>query len=201
MTHFAPISMSAATLARMAKIAALPVAALFLTGAGSATYVLDAANSSIAAKVPFLGLGSKTATFPKISGAVKFVPDRPSAATVNVTINTRAITAPDKTTLNRLKSEKFFWVQKYPTAKFKGSNLIMTSARSGKVNGTLTARGVTRKETLFVTFDKVPKSSLGKPINVTGKMTINRRNYGMKSFGLIVGKNVNISLKARMVPR
>jgi hypothetical protein len=31
-------------------------------------------------------------------------------------------------------------------------------------------------------------------------MKINRRHYGMTSFGVIVGKTVTINLKARMVP-
>lgn len=193
MTHFVPL--------RFARLAVLPLAAGLLVSNSSTTYTLDTSRSSIDAKVPFLGLGSKTATFSSLNGNVTFVPNRPANAKVNVTINTRVIKAPDKTTLDRLKGEKFFWVDKYPTAKFVGTGLTMTDARNGKVAGTLTARGVTRNETLYVTFDTVPTQSMGKPINLTGRMTINRRNYGMTSYNLVVGKNVTISLKARMVPR
>ncbi len=193
MSHFTPL--------RLTKLTVLPLAAGLLVSNSSTTYTLDTGRSSIDAKVPFLGFGSKTATFSSLNGNVTFVPNRPRDARVNVTINTRVIKAPDKTTLNRLKGEKFFWVDKYPTAKFVGSNLVMTDARNGKVSGKLTARGITRTETLYVTFDKDPKKSMGNPINLSGRMTINRRNYGMKSYNLVVGKNVTISLKARMVPR
>lgn len=184
-----------------AKIIALPIAAALLIGNAPQTYTLDTKASSIAAKVPFLGIGSRTATFNTLTGSVAFVPNKPSAAKVNVTIHTRDIKAPDSLTLKRLKSDKFFWVDKYPKATFKGSNLTMTGARKGKISGTLTARGVTRAETLFVTFDRPPTQAAGKAINLTGSMKINRRNYGMTSFGLIVGKTVTINLKARMVPR
>ncbi len=183
------------------KIVAVPMLAALLLGNASQTYTLDTKASSIAAKVPFLGIGSRTATFNTISGAVTFVPDSPRDAKVDVTINTQDIKAPDSVTLKRLRSEKFFWVDKYPTARFRGSNLVMTSGRTGKITGTLTARGVTRDETLFVTFDQPPASNAGKAINLTGTMKINRRNYGMTSFGLIVGKTVTISLKAKMIPR
>ncbi len=182
------------------KLAFAPVAAFALMGAAPQSYTLDTKASSIAAKVPFLGLGSRTATFNTITGSVKFVPDEPSAARVNVTIHTRDIKAPDSLTLKRLKSEKFFWVEKYPTARFVGSNLTMTSARQGKISGKLTARGVTRPETLYVTFGQAPSSAMGKPIGLTGSMKINRKNYGMNSFNLVVGKTVTINLKARMVP-
>jgi polyisoprenoid-binding protein YceI len=183
-----------------ARALALPLMAFALTGAAPQSYTLDTKASSISAKVPFLGIGSRTATFNTITGAVKFAPNRPSAARVNVTINTRDIKAPDSLTLKRLKSEKFFWVDKYPTAKFVGSNLTMTSATKGRISGKLTARGVTRPETLFVSFDRAPASAMGKPIGLTGQMKINRRHYGMTSFGVIVGKTVTINLKARMVP-
>ncbi|MEO9462321.1 MAG: YceI family protein [Marinomonas sp.] len=185
----------------LSKMIALPIAAALLMGNAPQTYTLDTKASSVAAKVPFLGIGSRTATFNTLTGSVAFVPDKPSAAKVNVTIHTRDIKAPDSLTLKRLKSEKFFWVDKYPKATFKGSNLTMTSARKGRISGTLTARGVTRAETLFVTFDRPPTQAAGKAINLTGTMKINRRNYGMTSFALVVGKTVTINLKARMVPR
>ena len=183
------------------KIATVPLFAVLLLGNAPQTYTLDTSVSSIAAKVPFLGIGSRTATFNTITGDVTFVPDRPNAAKVNVTINTQDITAPDSVTLKRLRSEKFFWVDKYSTARFIGTNLVMTSARVGKISGKLTARGVTRDETLFVTFDQDPTKAVGKAIGLTGTMKINRRNYGMTSYSLVVGKTVTISLKAKMIPR
>lgn len=182
------------------RAAGLSIAAFMLLGNSSQIYTLDKKASSIQAKVPFLGVGSRTATFNTITGSVVFAPNKPSAARVNVTIHTQDIEAPDSVTLKRLKSEKFFWVDKYTTARFVGSNLTMTSPFKGKISGKLTARGVTRAETLSVTFDRAPASAAGKSINLTGTMVINRKNYGMNSFNLVVGKNVTINLKARLVP-
>ncbi len=182
----------------------IPLLAFFALANSSAplNYVLDASASSVSAKVPFFGLSSKTAKFPRMEGRVTIVPDRPQAAVVDVTFDAASIEAPDKVTLNRLRGEKFFWVEKYPTIRFVGRELNMTSATKGVVKGRLTARGVTRDETLNVTFDTPPQSApAGQAINLTGAMTIDRRNYGMKSYQLIVGKKVKISLRARMLPR
>ena len=41
----------------------------------------------------------------------------------------------------------------------------------------------------------------GKPVSFTGTTTIDRREFGMKSYQLIVGNKVDITLRARMVPR
>ena len=164
-------------------------------------YTLDASASNVSAKVPFFGLASKTAKFPRMQGAVTIVPGAPEKAVIDVTFDATAIEAPDAVTLARLRGERFFWVDKYPTIRFMGRALTLSSATRGTVSGELTARGVTRPATLAVTFDADPVAQAGKPVSFTGTTTIDRREFGMKSYQLIVGNKVDITLKARMVPR
>jgi polyisoprenoid-binding protein YceI len=181
--------------------AALALAVMLGGAAAPQVYTLDPSDSSASAKVAFLGLGSKTAGFPKVSGTVRFDETTPEAVRLNLKIDARALTAGDSVTLNRLKGEKFFWVKKYPEVTFAGTKLEMTSPTKGKVTGQLTARGVSHQETFTVSFDKPPLTSVGEAINVTGSTTIDRREYGMKSYSLIVGKNVDIMMNARLAPR
>jgi polyisoprenoid-binding protein YceI len=78
----------------------------------------------------------------------------------------------------------------------------MTSATEGSMTGRLTARGVTRDQTLEVKFDRNPLTAdANAPVNFTAKAKIDRRNYGMRSFQLIVGNKVNITFDARIVPQ
>jgi polyisoprenoid-binding protein YceI len=178
----------------------LAVLALANVGAPQ-RYVLDASASDVSAKVPFLGLSSKTARFPRMQGAVTIVPGAPERAVIDVTFDATAIEAPDSVTLARLRGEKFFWVEKYPTVRFVGRSLKMASATRGTVAGDLTARGITKPQTLTVTFDADPLEQVGQPVSFTGTTTIDRRQYGMKSYQLVVGNKVDITLKARMIPR
>lgn len=184
-----------------ATFAVLAPLALLANSSAPVNYRLDSGASSVTAKVAFFGLGSKTATFPKMSGAVTIVPDRPQQASIDVTFDAGALTASDKDTTTRLRGEKFFWVAKYPNVRFVGRSLKLTSKTSGTVTGQLTARGITRAQTLKVTFDSDPASASGKPVSFTGTTRIDRRQYGMKSYQLIVGNQVDIRLRARMVPR
>ncbi|MEL6737789.1 MAG: YceI family protein [Pseudomonadota bacterium] len=164
-------------------------------------YTIDVAASDVSAKVPFFGLSSKTARFPKMAGAVTIVPGKPEAARIDVTFDATALEAPDSVTLSRLKGEKFFWVEKYPQVRFVGETLELTSATKGTVTGQLTARGVTQPATLKVEFDKNPLTApRDQAISFTGKTTIDRREYGMKSYQLIVGNKVKITLRAKMLP-
>lgn len=182
----------------------LPIFAALLAANASAPvqYRLDQSNSLLSAKVPFFGLSSKTATFPKMNGTATIIGNDPSRAEIDVTFDATALTAPDSVTLGRLKGEKFFWVEQHPRIRFKGRGLTMTSATKGTITGQLTARGVTRNQSLNVKFDRDPlKAGANTPIAFTANATIDRRNYGMKSFQLIVGNKVDITFDARIVPR
>lgn len=186
------------------RLVALPLAALFTLANTVGTpqrYTLDATASNVSAKVPFFGLSSKTARFPKMQGAVTIVPGAPERAVIDVTFDATALEAPDEVTLARLRGDKFFWVAKYPSVRFVGRSLKMASATRGTVVGELTARGVTKPQTLTVTFNADPLAQVGKSVSFTGTTTIDRRQYGMKSYQLIVGNKVDITLQARMVPR
>lgn len=186
------------------RLVLLPLLALFALGNSAAplTYTLDASASSVSAKVPFFGLSSKTAKFPKMSGKVTIVPGQPERAVIDVTFDATALQAPDSVTLERLRGEKFFWVEKYPSVRFVGKSLTMKSATKGTVSGQLTARGVTQPQVLEVTFDTDPLNApRGKAVSFTGTTKIDRRKYGMKSYQLIVGNKVDIKLRARMLPR
>ncbi|UAB77890.1 YceI family protein [Erythrobacter sp. SCSIO 43205] len=181
----------------------LPLFAVLLAANASApvNYRLDEANSLLSAKVPFFGIASKTATFPKMRGTATIVGNNPSRAAIDVTFDATALTAPDDTTLGRLKGEKFFWVERHPSIRFKGRGLTMTSATKGTITGQLTARGVTRNQSLNVSFDRDPlKAGPGEPIAFTANAEIDRRNFGMKSYQLIVGNTVEITFDARIVP-
>jgi polyisoprenoid-binding protein YceI len=189
------------SLFRLVFVPLLALLALANTLGAPQRYTLDASASNVSAQVPFFGLASKTARFPRMQGAVTIVPGAPEKAVIDVTFDATAIEAPDSVTLARLRGEKFFWVEKYPDIRFVGRSLKLTSATRGTVAGELTARGITRPATLLVAFDVDPIAQAGKPVSFTGTTTIDRREFGMKSYQLIVGNKVDITLKARMVPR
>jgi len=164
-------------------------------------YVLDAAKSDISAKVSFFLVTSKTAHFPSATGEITLAPDWPDAVQLDVTLDARALTAPDEVTLKRLKGDKFFDVARYPSVRFSGHHLQMTGARTAKLSGDLTARGITRPVTLDVTFAEPPLQAKGdRPLNLSAKVDINRDDFGMTAYHLIVGKTVTISIDATMVP-
>lgn len=179
------------------------VATLLLGAAPPATldYRVDPAASDVAAKVSFLGIGSRTANFPAVSGAVSLSPSAMDQINLAVRIDARQLKASDQLTTDRLKSKNFFDVANHPTVSFAGKALTMTGPTTGQVKGDLTARGETRPVMLAVTFSAPPARANGSDaIGLTGSTTINRRDFGMTAYSLIVGKQVTITIRTRLVP-
>lgn len=172
------------------------------SAAGPLQFTLDPALSKVAARVGFLGLASKTARFPKVSGKIVLTPRRLDTIQLNVDLDASALEAGDAVTLARLKGPDFFDVTRHPTVRFIGRDMVMTGPVTARISGDLTAKGITRPVVLAVSFRKPPASATGRdPIQLTAQARIDRTEYGMKAYRFIVAKTVTITINAQMVPR
>lgn len=181
----------------------LLIGAAFLIGASPAqlSYTIEPAQSEVKAKVRFMALSKKTVTFPKLKGDVKISPGDLSQITLDVEIDASAVQATDAFILDALKGDKFFDVENYPSMRFIGNSLSMSSATKGEVAGQLTARGVTLPQKLMLEFSKPPASANGQDsFIVKGRIKMDRRDYGMTSYALIVGNTVDIRITAQLIP-
>lgn len=173
-----------------------PAAAL----AGDLRYVIDRSASRVDAKVPFLGIASKTAHFPDMSGTFNLSFANLEALDMVVDIDARTLTTGDSQA-KTLKGKNFFDVANHPTVRFVGRHLKMTGDKTAEVEGDITARGITRPIKLNVTFSVPPFSTGGtQPISIVGTGVIDRRQFGMTAFPWIIGAMVNVTIRARMVP-
>ena len=164
-------------------------------------YRLDAPGSQVSARVAYFGVGHKTVRFPVMRGALRLVPERTEAIDLDVELDARALDAGGKTDSDYLKGKAFFFFFNHPVVRFSGNRMTMTGETTARVDGRITARGVTRPAVLTVTFAQPPARASGRdPIALTATTAINRRDFGMTSYGLIVGKTVKITIRARLVP-
>lgn len=183
----------------MSKLVLSALVTLLMISAPS--YRLDPGASDVSAKVSFLGLASKKAKFPALQGSITLDPADRSKVDLRVELDARKLQAPDGVTLKRLKGEKFFWVERYPMVSFRGTTMALKDERRGRIDGTITARGVTRPVSLEVLFDRpVSQFDDGKPVRIDAETEIDRTDFGMRSYRSIVGKTVTIRISARMLP-
>lgn len=164
-------------------------------------YRIDAQHSDVHARVGFFGIASKTARFPRISGGIELDPAHLESVKLDVTLDATALEAGDAVTLKRLKGADFFDVDHHPQVRFVGRSMTMTGPVTAVVSGDLTAKGVTRPTTLTVSFTQPPAEATGREaIRLSGRARIDRTQFGMTAYRLIVAKSVTISIDTQMVP-
>lgn len=187
-------------------ISALASAAATLVLLGNAPpqklrYRIDAPHSEVHARVGFFGIASKTARFPAITGGIELDPAHLDNVKLDVTLDATALQAGDSVTLKRLKGPDFFDVEQHPQVRFIGRSMAMTGPVTAVVSGELTAKGVTRQTTLNVSFAAPPAKATGREaIRLSGRTRIDRTDFGMNAYRLIVSKSVTITINAQMVP-
>lgn len=164
-------------------------------------YAVDPASSA-RARVSFFGVTSKEAGFPAVSGSVAIDPGDPGRIAINVTLDAAALTAGDGLTRDRLKGPSFFDVARTREVRFVGGQMRLSDPRHASVDGILTARGVSRPVTLDVTFSQpVGQSGAQSPLHLTGRTTIDRTDFGMTGYRLIVGRKVTVELDILLRPQ
>ena len=186
---------------RWMAIAAALLAAAPLRASEPARYAIKGDSCAISARVSVMGLDSRTARFPRATGALAIEPTRPDAIMLDVTIDAAALTANDADTVERLKGASFFDVARHPAIRFASRAMRMTGPLTADIAGELTVRGVTRPQTLRVNFSRPPaRPAAGGALRLSGAMEIDRRDYGMTDYALIVGNHVTITIAAELLP-
>ena len=163
------------------------------------TLVSDQSNAD--ARVPFMGIAKARVSFPDMSGELSMWPDRPDAFEFHVKVDAKTIRASNQMMTRIIKGRQFFDVQNHPLITFNGTGFKLTSDTTAAVTGDMTARGMTRPVEMTVTFASPPAENDGhSPIDFTASTQINRREFGMNAYPVIVGNIVKILIKAQMRP-
>ena len=164
-------------------------------------YRIDVQHSDVHARVGFFGIASKTARFPAITGGIELDPAHLESVKLDVMLDATALEAGDQVTLKRLKGPDFFDVEHHPQVRFVGRSMTMSGPVTAVVSGDLTVRGVTRPTILNVSFTAPPAKAIGREaIRLSGRAKIDRTEFGMTAYRLIVAKSVTISIDTQMVP-
>ena len=121
---------------------------------------------------------------------------------VEAVIKVASITTDNADRDKHLKSDDFFAAEKYPELTFVSKSIKAAGKNSYKIIGDLTMRGVTKSVTLDTKFNGQIKDPWGNTKSGwVATTTVNRFDYGLQwnkaleAGGLVVGKDVDISLK------
>lgn len=162
-----------------------------LASAEPRTYTFDRAHSEVGFNVRHF-FNKTHGKFTDYTGTIVFDPDNLTASSTEVTIRDTSISTGNERRDNHLRTEDFFWTEKYPNITFKSTKVIPgKTTKEFKVEGNLTIRDVTKPVVLDVEFLgmgplAIGGNDLGMQAGFDAKTKVNR-----KDFGILWNKNVD----------
>lgn len=132
-------------------------------------------SSQIAFTVAQLAGNGFAGSFPKFSGSFDLDPNNLSRSSVSLTLKPAAVQASQQRVTDFLKSSAVFDAANYPSITFRSTRVVQTGANTARIEGVLTARGKSRKETFVASLAAHNGTSVA--FNVTGDIL--RSPYGM----------------------
>jgi polyisoprenoid-binding protein YceI len=165
------------------------------------TYSVEPAHTRLLFAVSHMGFTTWYGEFTHVSGTLTLNPKALSASTLDITIPANTISTSNSKLDGELNSPTWLDTTKYPTITFKSTKIIRTGHDTAKVTGNLTFHGVTKPETLDVTFNAAGVNFLSKQytagFNATG--TIKRSDFGESTYVPIIGDDVSLIISAGFV--
>jgi polyisoprenoid-binding protein YceI len=171
-----------------------PARAVDLAKVEGGHYALDKRHSRIVFSINHLGFSTYYGFFSDIAGTLDLDPIVPAKSAVAVTIKIAGIVTMDRELDEKLMSDAFFDVAKFPTATFKSTAIEVTGDGRGKLTGDFTLHGVTKPVTLDVTFNSAgtPPMTQLYVVGFDAVGSLKRSDFGIKNFVPFLGDEVKL---------
>ncbi len=182
---------------------------LLLVGLGQAReWKLDPAHSSVTFTVKHMVITKVVGKFDQFEVTLTANKDDFTDARITATIPVNSINTANKTRDDHLRSADFFDAAKYPTITFVSKKIEKVGDNQYRIAGDLTIHGITRPVVLDATLGGIIQDFRGNTrAGWEATTTINRFDYGLQwnktleSGGLVVGKEIKITIQAEFVAR
>ena len=162
------------------------------------TFAADPGHTKITWSISHFGFSTYVGQFSQVAATLKLDPKALGAASLEATIQTASVGTFNPTLDTHLKAPDFLDVAKFPTATFKTTSVKTTGERTADVTGDLTLHGVTKPVVIQATFNRSGANPADKTyrLGFSGKTTIKRTEFGIKSYAPVLGDEVTLQIDA-----
>ena len=179
---------------------------LSLTLSAQTKWNVDPTHSKVNFSVSHLVISEVDGTFKSFNGSINTNNDDFSDASISFEIDVNSINTDNQKRDGHLKSEDFFYTEKYPKMTFHSTSFRKIKGNKYRLKGNLTMRGVTKPITLDVKFGGIANDGYGNTkAGFIIKGVINRIDFGVawnaktEHGGWTVGEEVELVIKLEMV--
>jgi polyisoprenoid-binding protein YceI len=173
--------------------------------AGPTTFDIDKVHSLASFEIRHL-VSNVRGQFDDMAGTIVLDPDHPETGSVKLTIQAASINTRVEDRDKHLRSEDFFYVEKYPELTFESTKIEPAGKGQYAVTGNLTMRGVTKQITLPVSYLGQAKDPWGNlRAGFETAITLDRKDYGINwnkaldQGGFLLGDDVKVEVSIEAV--
>jgi polyisoprenoid-binding protein YceI len=186
----------------------LPAAALAQTAPDkdpadvkAGTYQVERTHTRVLFAVSHMGFTTWYGNFTGVTGTMTLDPKDLAATKFDIVIPANSVTTTNAKLDGELNSPQWFDTAKYPTIEFKSEKVVRTGHDTALVTGELTFHGVTKPETLKVTFNAAGTNPMTKQytagFNATG--VLKRSDFNQSTYVPLIGDDVTLTISAAFV--
>ena len=167
----------------------------------SGTYQVEPSHTRVLFAVSHMGFTTWYGNFTNASGSLTLDPAKLVDASFDITIPANTVSTTNTKLDGELNSPEWFDTAKYPTIEFKSEKMVRTGKDTALVTGELTFHGVTKPETLKVSFNASGINPISKQytvgFNATGELK--RSDFNQKTYVPLIGDDVTLTISAAFV--
>lgn len=166
-------------------------------------WVLDPTHSEINFKVKHMMISNVSGSFTDMNAEMTSNDDQFNDAQIKFSAKIDSISTNNAQRDEHLKSAEFFNAEAYPELSFETTNY---NASTGKLEGNLTLRGVTKPVTLDASFEGLNKDPWGNEkagFSISGKISRSdfdlTWNAALETGGVLVSEEVKLNCEVQFV--
>jgi polyisoprenoid-binding protein YceI len=167
----------------------------------SGAYQVEPSHTRILFAVSHMGFTTWYGEFTNATGTLTLDTKNLPASSFDITVPANTVSTTNTELDGKLNSPDWFDTAKYPTIEFKSEKILRTGHDTALVTGELTFHGVTKPETLKVTFNAGGVNPLSKQytvgFNATG--TLKRSDFNQSTYVPLIGDDVTLTISAAFV--
>ena len=170
------------------------------------TYTLDPSHTRIGFVARHAMVTKVRGSFNEFEGTATVDGDNPANSGVRVTIQAASIDTRNAQRDEHLRSNDFLALAEYPEITFVSTDIHQVDDATFEVTGDLTIKGVTNQITVPFEFEGAATDPFGNQrIGLDGKVTINRKDYGitwnaaLETGGVLVGEKIVLEFEVSAI--
>ncbi len=164
-------------------------------------------ESKVMFTLKHLGIVTMQGEFKEFKGEFDFDPASVESSTVSLVIKTNTLRSNSKKRDEELRSQSFFWPEKYPEITFTSHAVQKKGTRHFDIYGDLTIRGITNP-VIFETTLLTPAAEIskGKPLHFYTQTFIRRKDFHLgtenwtDAVAFAANESLKISLEVNGIP-